>query len=163
MKKLLFVLPLVALISQMAAAQTVDDLFNKYKDKDYALYTTIPPDSLMDQDSFKGSKVSFAESLSIAEIDVEAFRKDLDALQGYEKIDLVANAVTGNKLGRKYLDLMIQSGLAAYGRKRGRVWSEGLLVIPVNGSYTMVHVKGRLKDRAFQTSVNMDATIADPE
>ena len=163
MKKLLFVLPLVALISQMAAAQTVDDLFNKYKDKDYALYTTISPDSLMCKDSYKGSKVRFAESLSIAEIDEEAFRKDLDALQDYGKIDLMAHAVIDNELEREYMDYMIHSGLAAYARKHGRVWSEALLVLPNNGIWTMVHVKGRLKDRVFRTEVNLDVTSVNPE
>lgn len=163
MKKLLFVLPLVTLISQMAAAQTVDDLFNKYKDKDYALYTTIPPDSLMCKDSYKGSKVFFAESLSIAEIDMEEFQNDLGALKGYEKVDLMEHATIRNELEREFLDYWIQCGLACYARRRGRVWTESLLVVPVNGIWTIVHVKGRLKDRVFRTDVNLEATLADPE
>ena len=163
MKKLLFVLPLVALISQMAAAQTVDDLFNKYKDKDYALYTTIPPDSLMCKDSFKGSKVFFAESLSIAEIDMEVFQNDLGALKGYEKVDLMEHATIRNELEREFLDYWIQYGLACYARRRGRVWTEALLVFPVNGIWTMVHEKGRLKDRVFRTEVNLDVTSVNPE
>ena len=159
MKRLLFVLSLM--ISQMAAGQTIDALFAKYKDRDAAMYMTVPPDSLMRQDSFLGSKVRFAESLSIVGTDVAAFREDLDALQGYERIDLMEHAVIGNEMQREFLDYWIRNGLAVYARKRGRNWSEALDVIPLpNGCWTLMHVKGRLKERAFQVSVNVSAQAA---
>lgn len=156
MKRLLFVL--VLLVSQVAAGQTVDDLFAKYKGRDAAMYMTIPPDSLMQQAAFKGSKVRFAESLSLVEADAEMLRKDLEALQGYEQIDLMEHAVIENEMQRKFLDYWIRAGLAAYARRRGRNWSEALDVIPLpNGCWTLMHVKGRLKERAFQVLVSVQA------
>jgi len=156
MKKLIIVL--VLLVPQLAAGQTIDALFAKYKDRDAAMYITIPPDSLMRKDAFKGSKVRFAESLSIVEADAAAFREDLDALQGYERIDLLEHAVIENEMQREFLDYWIQSGLVVYARKQGRNWSEALDVIPLpNGCWTLIHVKGRLRERAFQVSVNVTA------
>lgn len=156
MKRLFFVL--VMLVPQLVAGQTIDALFAKYKVRDAAMYMTVPPDSLLRQDAFRGSKVRFAESLSLAEADAEMLRKDLDALQGYEQIDLMEHAVIENEMQRKFLDYWIRAGLAAYARKRGRNWSEALDVIPLpNGCWTLMHVKGRLKERVFRVGVNVSA------
>ena len=158
MKKLIFFL--VLLVPQMAPGQTIDALFAKYKSHESAVYMTIPSDSLMRQDAFQGSKVLLAESLTIWETDVEEFREDLGMLQGYERIDLKEHAAIENELQRKFLDYWIQTGLATYARRRGRSWSEGLSVIPLpNGCWTLMHVKGRLKDRAFQVGFNFSTQM----
>ena len=54
---------LLLLVPLWAPAQTVDALFGKYKTAENAVYAIIPPETLTEHELYRGSKVTFAESL----------------------------------------------------------------------------------------------------
>lgn len=153
MRRILLFLCLLA--AQTATGQTMDDLFARYKAMGQAVYMTIPPDSLMNAGPFQGSKVSFAESLSLRMDDCPELSGDLEGMKGYERIDMLEYADIETRDQKEFLEMWIDAGLAMYGRKRGRKWVEVMSVIPMpNESFSLIHIKGRLLDRALQVSVS---------
>lgn len=137
---------LLLLVPLWAPAQTVDALFGKYKTAENAVYAIIPPETLTEHELYRGSKVTFAESLVLERGEDTGLADDLKALSGYEQIDIWARANMDSGESNIFLDALLDEGLACYARKRGKRYSEVLAVIPLTGIWTLVHIKGRLQE-----------------